>query len=200
MTATELERPTRPTLPDGLVVVVKEECETCRMVAPLLAELPGATVYTQDDPAFPAGVTAIHDADLAVSWHHEIETVPTLIRVVDGVEVERTVGWSREEWQRVIGRTDIGADLPVMRPGCGSLSVDPDLVDGLRVRFEGGKLHARRIELAEREDEFEAIFAAAGPTGSRSSRRPRSACCGCSRGRPATRRTSSPRCRRTSWT
>ena len=39
------------------------------------------------------------------------------------------------------------------------MSVDPDLVDQLRVRFEGGRLHSRRIELAELEDEFEAIFA-----------------------------------------
>ena len=45
--------------PDGFVVVVKEECETCRMVAPVLAELAtrwALTVYTQDDPSFPAGV------------------------------------------------------------------------------------------------------------------------------------------------
>ena len=132
------------------------------MVAPLLADLAargvGVTVYTQDDPTFPAGVAALHDADLALSWHHEIETVPTLIRVVDGVEVERTVGWSQAEWQRITGVADLGADLPVMRPGCGSLSVDPDRVDELRVRFEGGRLHSRRVELAELEDEFEAMF------------------------------------------
>ena len=83
-----------PTLPDGLVVVVKRECETCRTVAPLLSEF-AVTVYTQDDPSFPEG--AIHDHDLAVSWHHQIETVPTLIRVVNGVEVERTIGWSRAD-------------------------------------------------------------------------------------------------------
>jgi len=159
VTATELERPSAPVLPDGLVVVVKEECECCRMVAPLLGALPGVTVYTQDDPAFPAGVDVTHDTDLAISYHHAIETVPTLLRVVDGVEVERTVGWRRDEWQRITGLPDLGADLPVMRPGCGSMSVDPDLVDQLRVRFEGGRLHSRRIELAELEDEFEAIFA-----------------------------------------
>ena len=45
-----------------------------------------------------------------------------------------------------------------MRPGCGSLSVDPDRVDELRVRFEGGRLRSRRIELAELEDEIEAMF------------------------------------------
>src|SRR4051794_27941376 len=98
MTTPLLERPAEATLPDGLVVVVKEECECCRMVAPLLADLAAAsgsavTVFTQDDPDFPAGVPARHDADLALSWHHQIETVPTLVRVVDGVEVERTVGW-----------------------------------------------------------------------------------------------------------
>jgi hypothetical protein len=146
---------TAPQLPEGLVVVVKRECETCRTVAPLLGEFE-VTVFTQDDPTFPHG--AIHDHDLAVSWHHQIETVPTLIRVVDGVEVERTVGWSRAEWQRITGISTLGEHLPVMRPGCGSMSVDPDIVDALRAQFEGGTLRSRRIELAELDDEYEAMF------------------------------------------
>jgi hypothetical protein len=148
-------------LPDGLVVVVKEECETCRMVAPLLPRLDrlgDLTVYTQDDPSFPPGTTAIDDRDLGVSWHHEIETVPTLIRVVDGREVERTVGWSRADWQRITGVAGLGDDLPPSRPGCGSMSVDPDRVDELRVRFSGGRLRSRRVELAEREDDIEAMY------------------------------------------
>jgi hypothetical protein len=144
-------------LPDGLVVVVKEECETCRMVAPLLHEL-DATVFTQDDPAFPAGVNSAHDADLSFSWHHEIETVPTLIRVVDGVEVERTVGWLRSDWQRITGIPDLGEALPAMRPGCGSMSVDPNLVDALRARFSGHLLKSRRLELADLDDEMEMMF------------------------------------------
>lgn len=148
----------RPALADGLVVVVKRECATCQMVEPLLARF-AATVYTQDDPAFPATVTAIHDEDLAVSWHYDIETVPTLLRVVDGAEVERTEGWLRADWQRITGIADLGGDLPVMRPGCGSLSVDPDLADELRARFSGDVLRSRRIEIADAEDEFEAMFA-----------------------------------------
>jgi hypothetical protein len=150
-----------PPLPDGLVVVVKEECETCRMIVPLLSAIGAAaplTVYTQDDPGFPAGVDAVHDEDLAVSWHHEIETVPTLIRVVDGEEKERTFGWLRDDWRRITGVEDLGADLPIMRPGCGSLSVDPDRVDSLRARFSGGTLKSRRIELAELDDEMELLF------------------------------------------
>ena len=148
---------TRPVLPDGLVVVVKEECETCRMVAPLLARFE-CTVYTQDDPSFPHSVSPVHDADLSVSWHHDIETVPTLIKVMNGIEIDRTVGWSRAEWQRITGLAGLGDDLPVMRPGCGSLSVDPDLEDVLRARFGGHLLRARRIELADLDDEMEAMF------------------------------------------
>ena len=47
-------------LPDGIVAVVKAECATCVLVAPVLRQLreSGAalTVYTQDDPTFPEGV------------------------------------------------------------------------------------------------------------------------------------------------
>jgi len=150
-------RENAPILPEGLVVFVKEECATCRLVAPLLPAL-GATVYTQDDPTFPAGTAAVHDEDLSFSWHHEIETVPTLILVRDGREVERTVGWSRDDWQRITGDAALGAELPPMRPGCGSMSVDPDLEDALAARFGASVLASRRIELATLDDEFEAIF------------------------------------------
>ena len=152
-----MTRANAPVLPDGLVVFVKRECETCRVVAPLLTSI-DATVYTQDDPSFPAGVAALHDGDLSFSWHHEIETVPTLIRVVNGVEVERTVGWLRDDWRRMVGDESLGADLPIMRPGCGSMSVDPDVVDSLDARFGGRVLASRRIELAQLDDEFEAMF------------------------------------------
>ena len=143
------------------LVIVKRECETCQMVVPVLQhlnEVTALTVYTQDDPLFPASPQAIHDHDLSISWHQEIETVPTLIKLKDGVEVARTVGWSRTEWEQVTGIDGLGPDLPVMRPGCGSMSVDPNLVDELRVRFGGGVLQARQIELAELDDEFEMMF------------------------------------------
>ena len=48
----------RDALPsDGLLAVVKRDCPTCVLVAPLLAELAagGAVAVTQDDPAFPEG-------------------------------------------------------------------------------------------------------------------------------------------------
>ncbi len=152
-----MTQPNAPVLPDGLVVFVKRECETCRMVAPLLSAFP-VHVITQDDPAFPDNVAAHLDGNLALSWHHDIETVPTLIRVVDGHEVERTEGWLRSDWQRITGIAALGDDLPVMRPGCGSMSVDPDLADGLAAAFGGNVLKSRRLELADLDDEMEAMF------------------------------------------
>jgi hypothetical protein len=38
------------------------------------------------------------------------------------------------------------------------MSVDPDLVDSLRVRFAGGRLRSRRLELADLDDEMEVLF------------------------------------------
>ena len=151
----------KPPLPDGFVAVVKRDCETCQTVVPALRELDTAaelTVYTQDDPAFPGDPTATYDQDLAVSWHHEIETVPTLIRVVDGAETDRIVGWLQAEWREFTGIDMLGEGLPAMRPGCGSKSVDPDLVDELAVRHGGSVLRSRRIEVADAEDDIEMMF------------------------------------------
>ncbi len=155
----EIERPQLP-LRNGIVAFVKRDCPTCETVAPVLRELAkqvDLSVYTQDDLAFPEGVESIDDRELEMSWHWDIEAVPTLIRVEDGEERERALGWQREEWQQLTGVEGLGAGLPDWRPGCGSLSVAPDRVDDLRVRFGGGVLRSRRVELAELEDEYEAM-------------------------------------------
>ncbi len=153
--------PDRPPLPDGLIAVVKRDCPTCELVVPVLEQLAESgplTVFTQDDPGFPASVSPTDDTRLAFSWHHDIETVPTLILARDGREEERTVGWSRPHWEKLTGVDDLGPDLPEFRPGCGSLSVDPSLSSELAVRFGSSALHSRRVELARLEDPFEAAF------------------------------------------
>ena len=153
---------TKNPLRDGWTIIVKRECATCVMVVPVIArlmrELPSLTVYTQDDPTFPEGVVSVNDLDLAVSWHADIDTVPSLIFRENGVETKRTFGWMRSEWRELTGIADLGNELPEFRPGCGSMSVDPDIVDKLRVLYGGEILHSRHIEIASAEDEFEAMF------------------------------------------
>jgi len=151
-----------PTPPDGLVAVVKRDCPTCVLVAPVLAQLADAvelTVFSQDDPTFPETLGgAVDDRDLAVSWHLDLDTVPTLLRVEGGVEVDRIVGWLREQWEAFTGVDGLGPDLPDWRPGCGSRTQDPLLVDELRARFSGSTLQSRRIDLAALEDPVEALY------------------------------------------
>ena len=148
-------------LPDGLVAVVKRDCPTCVLVEPVLRELAvqqPLTVYSQDDPSFPDGVAVVDDRELETSWRLGVETVPTLLRVVDGVEVERLQGWWREDWERVSGLAGLGAGLPDHRPGCGSRSVEWGVEQELERRYGGRVLASRTVELADLEDEVEAAY------------------------------------------
>src|SRR5260221_3292979 len=96
------------TLPeDGLVAIVKRDCPTCVLTAPVLGELArqrGLQVYTQDDPAFPETVPGpIDDTALDISHRLKIEIVPTLIRLEKGREVARTYGCVRHDCERISG-------------------------------------------------------------------------------------------------
>jgi hypothetical protein len=148
---------------DGLVAVVKRDCPTCVMTAPVLGELArcaGLTVYSQDDAAFPDTVPGrIGDLGLDVSHRLRIEIVPTLIRFEGGHEVARTYGWDRGEWQRLSGLADLGPDLPESQPGCGAKNIEPGILERLKVRFNETGLTSRRIELGDDEDVEEAMFA-----------------------------------------
>ena len=148
--------------PDGLVAVVKQDCPTCTLVEPVLRQVEQAdrslTVYTQDNPEFPAGIASIDDTSLEYSYSLNIETVPTLLRFESGKEVARAIGWHRGEWEEVTGLHDLGAELPETRPGCGSKSVEPGIAEKLIVQFGESSLSARRIEIGASEDEMEACF------------------------------------------
>ncbi len=151
------------TLPDGLLVVGKRDCPTCTMIEPVLAQVAKSglslTVYSQDDPIFPESISGvIDDTSLEQSYRLGIETVPTIIRVKKGREVQRVVGWNRDEWESITGVKPLGEDLPAHRPGCGALNVTPGIAEDLALRYGGVALRARRIELAPLEDEIEASF------------------------------------------
>ncbi|MEZ5857273.1 MAG: thioredoxin family protein [Hyphomicrobiaceae bacterium] len=150
-------------LADGLAVFVKRDCPTCVLVEPVLQALAQAgtkiTILTQDDPTFPAGAgPVVDDTELKASWDHKIETVPTLIRLDGGRETARAIGWDRAEWQALTGKGDLGADLPAQRPGCGSLTTDPNIADSLALKFGNFSFKSRKIEVGAWEDEHEAAF------------------------------------------
>ncbi len=148
---------------DGLVAVVKRDCPTCVMTAPVLGELArraGLTVYSQDDASFPDTVPGrVGDLGLEVSHRLRIEIVPTLIRFEGGHEVARTYGWDRGDWERLTGLGDLGHDLPPSQPGCGAKNIEPGVIERLKVRFNETGLKSRRIALGDDEDEQEAMFA-----------------------------------------
>src|SRR5205823_66788 len=57
-------------------------------------------------------------------------------------------------WEKFTGVTGLGVGLPEYRPGCGAKAVEPDVA----ARFAGEALRSRRVELAEAEDDAEAMF------------------------------------------
>jgi hypothetical protein len=149
--------------PDGLIAVVKRDCRTCSMIQPVITKLAGCqtplTVFSQDDPDFFSGVTkVIDDTELAYSYQLNIEVVPTLMRVENGREINRIIGWNRKEWQEFTGIADLGQDLPEQRPGCGARNMEPEIAAELAFRYQTPALKARRIELAPQEDDLEACF------------------------------------------
>ena len=149
-------------IPDGLMVIVKHDCETCVTIVPALDELAlhdGVTVVSQDDPAFPPGHRAIDDTDLAISWALQTEVTPTLYRVVDGVADQLAVGWKREQWRAATGVASLGESLPDFRPGCGSRIFEPGIHDRLAAVAEGRiPLASRRVPIGDLEDVQEAMF------------------------------------------
>ena len=125
----------------AITAVVKKDCPTCQLVAPVLEQLAAKVelvIYREDD-----------DDGLRASYDLGVDTVPTLIK--DG---ERIVGWSRQQWEDFTGIEGLGEGLPDYRPGCGAKAVEPDVA----ARFAGAALRSRRVALADSEDDAEAMF------------------------------------------
>ena len=152
----------QPELADGFVVFVKRDCPTCELIVPVLEQLYESkilqTIFTQDDASFPELPITSDDTSLEVSFSHRIETVPTLLKIQDGIEVDRTVGWSQDTWKAFLDIEDLGPEnIHSYSPGCGSLSVDPDLQGTLQKKYGSG-LVSREVTFASAEDEFEAMY------------------------------------------
>ena len=148
---------------DGLIVVAKRGCPTCAMVENVLVQLAAGdlplTVYSQDDPAFPADVQAVvDDRALEHSFRLGIEIVPTLVRMEGGREVGRTFGWHRTDWEALSGIANLGPGLPESKPGCGSRSVEPGVEEQLSIRFGNVSFASRKVAVGAGEDDIEACF------------------------------------------
>lgn len=148
---------------DGYVAVVKRECPTCELVVPVLRALDAGdvplAVFVQDDPSYDEGLSrVVDDAALEASYRLDVETVPTLIRLRDGKEAGRVVGWDRGAWRGLTGIGDLGDGLPERRPGCGSRTRDPGMSSRLRARYGETGLRSRTIAVDEDVDPFEACY------------------------------------------
>ncbi len=147
------------TLPDGLIAIVKRDCPTCTLIEPLLCDLAGLTVYSQDDPAFPGGVPGvIDDRGLETSYRLGIEIVPILIRMEGGSETGRIMGWNREEWRGFTGIDGLGEGLPENQPGCGALNIESGRPEELAARFGDTGLDSERLSFNASADIMEICF------------------------------------------
>jgi thiol-disulfide isomerase/thioredoxin len=148
--------------PDGLAIFVKKECPTCNLVQPVIQELArrgrSVTIFAQDDTSFADGLVVENDTSLKQSFLHNIEAVPTFIRFANGREVDRTVGWSRTEWERVAGVAGLAQNLPAFQPGCGSKTREPGVFEHLVARYGDPGLTSRRIEVGDWGDPVEAAY------------------------------------------
>jgi hypothetical protein len=152
-----------PISDNGLVVVAKRDCPTCQLAEPVYAQLDASaepfTLYSQDDPQFPTCMSRVEDdTALHASWQFKIDTVPTLLRIENGQEVARAIGWHRGEWETLSGISDLGAALPAEQPGCGSMSVDPGMAEVLEVRYGTPPMQSRPIEGFAPDDPVEICY------------------------------------------
>lgn len=157
-----------PRKAERFVVVVKEECPTCRLVVPVFYEMIAAgldlSIISQDDANFPplpsdptVEFSVSFDASLRESHDLGIEIVPTLMRLSDAETQHRAIGWNRSQWRELTGIQTLGAELPEARPGCGALNLEPQHQQ--RLELEDTTFDSRTVTLGDQEDPFEATFA-----------------------------------------
>ena len=145
----------------SLVVFVKQSCETCELVAPVLKtflEHNSAEILCQDSPFFFQDLEVTKDLGLRRSWEANIEIVPTFIRFgEDGKEIGRIEGWNSKEWAKFL-QIEIPETMLTFKPGCGSDTLAPGMPEKLTAKYGDTLIKSRDISLAEHEDEIEACY------------------------------------------
>ena len=144
------------------LAIVKEDCPTCKLAVPALAEMRAAgltlEVVTQDQPEFPRGLSPRHDSDLMESHRLGVEIVPTVVAYEGDRETARVFGWNKTEWRELSGLDALGDALPENQPGCGALNVMPGMLERLKLKSGEIALSARAIPVSEDMDPIEVAY------------------------------------------
>jgi hypothetical protein len=152
-----------------LLALVKHDCPVCDQVLPAL-DAAGVRVLSQSDAAdTEAQATRLGlqrvpelDEDLVTSERLDPDAVPTLVLLDGGDERGRVEGLHRERMIELAAEAGVALDLdglPELRPGCASLTRDPEVAARLaarRARAEG-RIRSRELRVGELEDPFEAL-------------------------------------------
>ena len=158
-----------------IVALVKHDCPVCDQLLPVLdaAAEGGAAmrVLSQSSEEETAGQAArlglstvpALDGDLALSQQFDPDAVPAVLLLDGGVEQGRVEGIARERLAELFERAGLSVDLdglPEWRPGCASLTRDPQVAASLAARAarREGRIRSRSIEIGGLEDPFEALF------------------------------------------
>jgi hypothetical protein len=152
-----------------LVVLVKHDCPVCDQVLPAL-DAAGVRVLSQSDAAQTAGQAQRLglgrlpelDDDLVLSERLDLEAVPALVLLDGADERGRVEGLHRERMQELATQAGVTlelGDLPEQRPGCASLTRDPEVAARLAARRAraDGRIRSRELRVGELEDPFEAL-------------------------------------------
>jgi hypothetical protein len=152
-----------------LLALVKHDCPVCDQVLPAL-DAAGVRVLSQSDAAdTEAQATRLGlrrvpelDEDLAISERLDPDAVPTLVLLDGADERGRVEGLHRGRMLELAAQAGVELDLdglPELRPGCASLTRDPEVAARLaarRARAEG-RIRSRELRVGELEDPFEAL-------------------------------------------
>ena len=152
-----------------LLALVKHDCPVCDQVLPAL-DAAGVRVLSQSDAAdteaqaarLRLGTVPELDVDLQVSERLDPDAVPTLVLLDGSDERGRVEGLDRERMVELAAQAGVELDLgglPALRPGCASLTRDPEVAARLaarRARAEG-RIRSRELRVGELEDPFEAL-------------------------------------------
>ncbi len=145
-----------------VLVFLKYDCPTCELIRPLLADIqkkvPSLEIIVQDDRKLFPSLNVQEDNDLEISFNHEIEIVPTAIKLEKNTETVRLVGWDKKGWKELFKFSQENYTLPDMKPGCGSKSVEPGVFEKLAVKFGSIEFRSRNLQVHSFKDEIEFCF------------------------------------------